>query len=81
MGVKSLVRFEESVQADVLRVGAVAEKLGDIVAKFGDDSDMNDARSFEFRSLYKLSIGDMRMSPFWLLPVGKKILLVSGEVL
>ncbi|MDB6132872.1 MAG: hypothetical protein JWM59_1115 [Verrucomicrobiales bacterium] len=43
--------------------------------------DMTDERSFEWQSLYALSIADARMMPFWLLPVGKKIMLGSGEVL
>ena len=42
--------------------------------------DMNDARSVEYRSLYELSIADERMTPFWLLPVGKKIMLDAGAV-
>ena len=42
---------------------------------------MSDERSFGFRSLYELSIADERLAPFWLLPVGKKVMLDSGEVL
>jgi hypothetical protein len=42
--------------------------------------DMTDQNSFEFRSLYELSIADDRMIPFWLLPVGKCVMLDSEEV-
>ncbi|MFZ5496132.1 MAG: immunity protein Imm33 domain-containing protein [Verrucomicrobiota bacterium] len=51
------------------------------VGVLDDPRDMSDERSFEFRSLYELSIADERMIPFWLLPVGKKVMLDSAEVL
>jgi hypothetical protein len=51
------------------------------VGVLDDPRDMTDERSFEFRSLYELSIADERTTPFWLLPVGKKVMLDSGEVL
>jgi hypothetical protein len=51
------------------------------VGVLDDRRDMSDERSFAFRSLYELSIADERLTPFWLLPVGKKVMLDSGEVL
>ena len=35
--------------------------------------DMNDESSFCFRSLYELTIHDMRLAPYWLLPPGTVI--------
>jgi hypothetical protein len=43
--------------------------------------DLENEGSFELRSLYELSIADERMVPFWLLPVGKKVMLSTGDVL
>jgi hypothetical protein len=51
------------------------------VGVLDDRQDMSDQHSFELRSLYELSIADERMTPFWLLPVGKKVMLASGDVL
>jgi hypothetical protein len=51
------------------------------VGVLDESRDMADEHSFEFRSLYELSIADERMTPFWLLPVGKKVMLDSGQVL
>jgi len=41
---------------------------------------MSDVKSFERRSLYELTIMDMRMAPFWLLPRGTRVALHDGEV-
>lgn len=46
-----------------------------------ETNDMDDERSFEFRSLYELSIVDRRMLPFWLLPRGKKVILSTGQAI
>lgn len=51
------------------------------VGVLDDPQDMDEEGSFEFRSLYELSIADERMIPFWLLPVGKRVRLETGEVL
>ena len=51
------------------------------VGVLDESRDMADESLFGFRSLYELSIADERMTPFWLLPVGKKVMLGSGEVL
>jgi hypothetical protein len=42
--------------------------------------DMGDERSFETRSLYELSIADERLVPYWLLPIGRKVMVSSGNV-
>jgi hypothetical protein len=34
-----------------------------------------------FTPLFRISIADERITPFWLLPVGKKVMLASGDVL
>lgn len=44
-----------------------------------DELDMDDAASFKHQSLYELTIRDMRMAPYWLLPPDTVISL-SGEV-
>lgn len=41
---------------------------------------MDDVTSFGRCSLYELTIMDMRMAPFWLLPRGTKVTLHNGEV-
>lgn len=41
--------------------------------------DLDDADSFERRSLYELSIADQRMLPFWLLPEGTVVMLDHEE--
>lgn len=41
----------------------------------GETRDLDDPASFERRSLYELTIRDMRMSAYWLLPVGSIIQL------
>lgn len=50
------------------------------VGMVNEPLDIAAADSFELRSLYELTIADERMTPFWLLPVGKKVILSSGEV-
>jgi hypothetical protein len=45
-----------------------------------EKNDLADGNSFELRSLYELSIADERMAPFWLLPVGKIVMLSTGVV-
>ncbi len=41
---------------------------------------LEDSSTFELRSLYELSIGDKRMAPWWLMPVGTIIELENGRV-
>ena len=38
------------------------------VGIFNDSADMDDPASFRHRSLYELTIHDMRLAPYWLLP-------------
>lgn len=45
-----------------------------------DPLDMNDFNSFEFKSLYELSISDDRMLPYWLMPVRTLVFLESKVV-
>jgi len=45
-----------------------------------EERPMDDVESFVRRSLYELTIRDMRMAPFWLLPSGTTVALNSGEV-
>lgn len=40
------------------------------VGIFDDSRDMDDVTSFTQRSLYELTIHDMRLAPYWLLPPG-----------
>jgi len=47
-----------------------ASDSGWYVGIFNDGRDMNDIASFTHRSLYELTIHDMRMAPYWLLPPG-----------
>jgi hypothetical protein len=50
------------------------------VGVLAEENDLDDANSFELRSLYELSIADDRMTPYWLLPVGKIVTLATGDV-
>ena len=50
------------------------------VGVLAEANDMDDANSFELRSLYELSIADDRMTPYWLLPVGRIVRLATGDV-
>lgn len=50
------------------------------VGIYADPLDMNDADSFELRSLYELTIQDARMTPYWLLPEGFLVHLENGKV-
>lgn len=50
------------------------------VGVYEDPLDMNDANSVELRSLYELTICDMRMAPYWLLPEGFLVHLDNGKV-
>lgn len=45
-----------------------------------DPLDMNDTNSVEMRSLYELTIQDMRLAPYWLLPEGFLVHLDNGRV-
>jgi hypothetical protein len=45
-----------------------------------DPLSMEEASTFELRSLYELSISDERMVPFWLMPVGTTAFLADGTV-
>lgn len=45
-----------------------------------DEMDLDDEGSFDRVSLYELSIADERMLPFWLLPVGTKVMLNNSHV-
>ena len=47
---------------------------------YADPLDMNDINSFEFKSLYELSISDDRMLPYWLMPVGTNVALQENIV-
>jgi len=50
------------------------------VGVFDDNLDMNDTASFTHRSLYELTIHDMRMAPFWLFPPGSIVNLSKQEI-
>ncbi len=50
------------------------------VGVYGEQLDMNDIDSVELRSLYELTIQDMRMAPYWPLPEGFLVHLDSGKV-
>jgi hypothetical protein len=50
------------------------------VGVYDDPLDMNDVESFARVSLYELTISDMRMAPYWLLPIGTLVSLHDGEV-
>lgn len=50
------------------------------VGVVNDPLSMEDASTFELRSLYELSISDARMTPFWLMPVGATVFLEDGSV-
>ena len=47
------------------------------VGIFDDPRDMDDVTSFTQRSLYELTIHDMRMAPYWLLPPGTIVSLTK----
>lgn len=42
--------------------------------------DMSDVDSFELRSLYELTVQDMRMAPYWPLPEGFLVHLDNGKI-
>lgn len=46
------------------------------VGVFEDSRDMDDATSFNHRSLYELTIHDMRLASFWLLSPGTRVPLI-----
>ena len=50
------------------------------VGVFDEPLDMDDLDSFTNRSLYELTIHDMRMAPFWLLPPGSIVSLAEGII-
>ncbi len=50
------------------------------VGIYDDSLDMDDVNSVDIRSLYELTIHDMRMAPYWLLPSGFMINLDTGKV-
>jgi hypothetical protein len=43
------------------------------VGVYNDSEDMSDVASFTRRSLYELTIHDMRLAPYWLLPPGRLV--------
>jgi hypothetical protein len=49
------------------------------VGVFNDTRDMDDIDSFGRRSLYELTIHDMRMAPYWLLPRGTIVSLTPEQ--
>jgi hypothetical protein len=57
-----------------------ANDSGWYVGVFDEQRSMNDVTSFARRSLYELTIRDMRMAPYWLLPVGTIVTLDTGEI-
>lgn len=50
---------------------------GCYVGVFDDSIDMDDITSFTQRSLYELTIHDMRMAPYWLLPSSTLVALTK----
>lgn len=50
------------------------------VGIYDDPLDMDDVHSVHIRSLYEITIHDMRMAPYWLLPTGFMIHLDTGKV-
>ena len=50
------------------------------VGVLDEDKDMDDVESFIQRSLYELTIHDMRLAPYWLLPPGTIISLGEDEI-
>ena len=50
-----------------------ANDSGWYVGILDDPADMDDVATFSRRSLYELTIHDMRLAPFWLLPTGTTI--------
>jgi hypothetical protein len=50
------------------------------VGVFDESLDMEDLASFSQRSLYELTIKDLRMAPFWLLPPGTIVSLADGII-
>jgi hypothetical protein len=57
-----------------------ANDSGWYVGVFEELRNMGDATSFLRRSLYELTIRDMKMAPFWLLPRGTVVRLATGEI-
>jgi len=51
------------------------------VGVFDDPLSMDDPASFTRKSLYELTIHDMRMAPYWLLPAGTVINVAKGELI
>jgi hypothetical protein len=52
-----------------------ANDSGWYVGILDDPADMDDVATFARRSLYELTIHDMRLAPFWLLPIQTTIRL------
>jgi hypothetical protein len=52
-----------------------ANDSGWYVGVLGDPADMHDVATFSRRSIYELTIHDMRLARFWLLPTGTTIRL------
>lgn len=50
------------------------------VGVFDEELDMDDVESFTHRSLYELTLHDMRMAPYWLLTPGTLVSLSTREV-
>ena len=59
---------------------SVGHSSGWYVGVNNDPLSMEEAGTFEIRSLYELSISDERMIPYWLLPVGTTIEMVDGSL-
>jgi hypothetical protein len=57
-----------------------ANDSGWFVGVFDEQRSMADATSFTRRSLYELTIRDMRMASYWLLPRGTVVTLANGEI-
>jgi hypothetical protein len=55
--------------------GTDANDSGWYVGVLDDPADMDDVATFSRRSLYELTIHDMRLARFWLLPTGTTIRL------
>jgi hypothetical protein len=57
-----------------------ANDSGWYVGVRNEQRNLADVTSFARRSLYELTIRDMRMAPFWLLPHGTMVTLATGEM-
>ena len=57
-----------------------ANDSGWYVGVFDEQRSMTEAASFTRRSLYELTIRDMRMAAFWLLPRGTAVTVATGEI-